>query len=54
MQEVEIDSVEKNPLKPTWLEDFIVRAVGHIEATKLDSDLVAASLAYGKSYFDHV
>lgn len=38
----------------TWLENLVIRTVGHVEAAQLHSDLVASCLAHGEGHFDHV
>lgn len=55
---------DKSDLKPksrtdggqihTRLENLVIRAVGHVEAAQLHSDLVAARLAHGEGHFYHV
>jgi len=38
----------------TWLKYLVIRAVGHIEATKLDSNFVASGLAHSEGDFYHI
>lgn len=38
----------------TWLKYLVIRAVGHIEATQLDSNLIASGLAHCKGHFDYI
>lgn len=38
----------------TWLENLVIGAVGHVEASQLHGHLVAACLAHCEGHFDHV
>lgn len=44
----------ENTCSHTWLEYLIIRAVGHIEPTQLDSNLIAACFAHREGHFDYV
>lgn len=43
-----------NTYSNTWLEYLVIGAVGYIEATKLDSNLIASSFAHCEGHFDYV
>lgn len=38
----------------TWLECLVIRAVGHIEPTQLDSNLITSGLAHCECHFDYI
>lgn len=46
--------IENTCSNNTWLKYLVIRAVGHIEASQLDSNLIASGLAYCEGYFDYI
>lgn len=51
----ELDQKKKKDVRPnTWLEYFVIRAVGHIEATQLNSNLIASCLAHCEGHFHNI
>ena len=38
----------------TWLEYLVIRAVGHIEATQLDSNLISSGLTHCECHFYYI
>lgn len=56
MTEITTTCCARNLLRAhiTWLKDFIIGAIGHIETPQFNSHLIAAGLAHSEGHFHHI